>query len=106
MRSQLSAQRRQASTHSCISPTSSQLAAQARQISAQARQVIAIEQQHGRPCALLHQGGADARAERVKEELGVNAAQVYLAKHRVGRILKKEIARLSAEGKNSPCVSP
>ena len=36
--------------------------------------------------------------ERVKEELGVNAAQVYLAKHRVGRILKKETARLSAEG--------
>jgi RNA polymerase sigma-70 factor (ECF subfamily) len=37
--------------------------------------------------------------ERVKEELGVNAAQVYLAKHRVGRILKREIARLAAEGK-------
>jgi RNA polymerase sigma-70 factor (ECF subfamily) len=36
--------------------------------------------------------------ERVKEELGVNAAQVYLAKHRVGRILKKETARLSEEG--------
>jgi RNA polymerase sigma factor (sigma-70 family) len=37
--------------------------------------------------------------ERVKEELGVNAAQVYLAKHRVGRILKREISRLAAEGK-------
>ena len=37
--------------------------------------------------------------ERVKEELGVNAAQVYLAKHRVGRILKREAARLAAEGK-------
>jgi RNA polymerase sigma-70 factor (ECF subfamily) len=37
--------------------------------------------------------------ERVKEELGVNAAQVYLAKHRVGRILKREVARLAAEGK-------
>lgn len=37
-------------------------------------------------------------ADRVKEELGVNAAQVYLAKHRVGRILKKEAARLAAEG--------
>ena len=37
--------------------------------------------------------------ERVREELGVNAAQVYLAKHRVGRILKKEAARLAAEGK-------
>ena len=36
--------------------------------------------------------------ERVKEELGVNAAQVYLAKHRVGRILKREAARLAAEG--------
>ncbi|MCB1211623.1 MAG: sigma-70 family RNA polymerase sigma factor [Verrucomicrobiales bacterium] len=35
--------------------------------------------------------------ERVKKELGVNAAQVYLAKHRVGRILKREAARL-AEG--------
>lgn len=36
--------------------------------------------------------------ERVRDELGVNAAQVYLAKHRVGRLLKKEAARLSAEG--------
>ncbi|TLD68898.1 sigma-70 family RNA polymerase sigma factor [Phragmitibacter flavus] len=35
--------------------------------------------------------------ERLKEELGVNAAQVYLAKHRVGRLLRKEAARLSAE---------
>jgi RNA polymerase sigma factor (sigma-70 family) len=35
--------------------------------------------------------------ERVKKELGVNAAQVYLAKHRVGRILKKEASRLSGE---------
>jgi len=33
--------------------------------------------------------------ERVKKELGVNAAQVYLAKHRVGRILKREAAKLS-----------
>jgi RNA polymerase sigma-70 factor (ECF subfamily) len=32
--------------------------------------------------------------EKVKKELGVNAAQVYLAKHRVGRILKKETAKL------------
>lgn len=37
--------------------------------------------------------------ERVKEELGVNAAQVYLAKHRVGRILRKEAARLALEGR-------
>ena len=36
--------------------------------------------------------------DRVKAELGVNAAQVYLAKHRVGRILKREAARLAAEG--------
>ncbi len=35
--------------------------------------------------------------ERVKKELGVNAAQVYLAKHRVGRILKREAARLAGE---------
>jgi RNA polymerase sigma factor (sigma-70 family) len=34
--------------------------------------------------------------EKVKEELGVNAAQVYLAKHRVGRILKKEVEKLTA----------
>lgn len=33
--------------------------------------------------------------ERVKKELGVNAAQVYLAKHRVGRILKREAAKLA-----------
>lgn len=32
--------------------------------------------------------------EKVKAELGVNAAQVYLAKHRVGRILKREVAKL------------
>jgi len=35
--------------------------------------------------------------ERVKEELGVNAAQVYLAKHRVGRILKREMTKLASE---------
>jgi RNA polymerase sigma factor (sigma-70 family) len=35
--------------------------------------------------------------ERVKEELGVNAAQVYLAKHRVGRILKREAAKLAED---------
>lgn len=35
--------------------------------------------------------------ERVKKELGVNAAQVYLAKHRVGRILKREAAKLAEE---------
>lgn len=35
--------------------------------------------------------------ERLKAELGVNAAQVYLAKHRVGRLLRKEAARLSEE---------
>lgn len=35
--------------------------------------------------------------EKLKEELGVNAAQVYLAKHRVGRLLRKEAARLAAE---------
>lgn len=33
-------------------------------------------------------------AGKVKDELGVNVAQVYLAKHRVGRILKKELAKL------------
>jgi len=33
-------------------------------------------------------------AAKVAQELGVNVAQVYLVKHRVGALLKKEIARL------------
>lgn len=33
-------------------------------------------------------------AKRVQEHLGVSMAQVYLAKHRVGAVLKKELARL------------
>lgn len=32
--------------------------------------------------------------EKVREELGVSIAQVYLAKHRVGRLLRKEIEAL------------
>ncbi len=36
--------------------------------------------------------------ERIKEELGVNAALVYLARHRVGSILRREAAKLSEEG--------
>ena len=32
----------------------------------------------------------------VAKTLGVNAAQVYLAKHRVGRVLKREIKSLEA----------
>jgi len=35
--------------------------------------------------------------ERIKDELGVNAAQVYLAKHRVSRILRKEMTKLAEE---------
>jgi RNA polymerase sigma factor (sigma-70 family) len=34
--------------------------------------------------------------ERVREELGVSTAQVYLAKHRVGRLLRKEIEALES----------
>ena len=33
-------------------------------------------------------------ASKVKEELGISIAQVYLAKNRVGRILKKELEKL------------
>jgi len=33
-------------------------------------------------------------AKRVQEYLGVSMAQVYLAKHRVGAVLKRELARL------------
>ena len=36
-------------------------------------------------------------AEKVRDELGVSIAQVYLAKHRVGSILKKEIQKLEKE---------
>ena len=36
-------------------------------------------------------------AERVIKELGVSSSQVYLAKHRVGGLVKKEIARLQDE---------
>ena len=34
-------------------------------------------------------------ADKVKSQLGVSMSQVYLAKHRVGKILKKELARLN-----------
>lgn len=36
-------------------------------------------------------------ANKVKTELGVSIAQVYLAKHRVGAILKKEIQQLEKQ---------
>lgn len=36
-------------------------------------------------------------AEKIKAELGANAAHVYLTKHRVGKMLKKEAQRLSEE---------
>lgn len=35
----------------------------------------------------------------VARSLGVNAGQIYLAKHRVGRALRKELKRLKAEGR-------
>ncbi len=34
---------------------------------------------------------------RVQEQLGVSMSQVYLAKHRVGKILKKELAKLNED---------
>ena len=36
-------------------------------------------------------------AQRVQEKLNVSMAQVYLAKHRVGSVLKKELAKLEDE---------
>ena len=36
-------------------------------------------------------------AKQVREELGVSMAQVYLAKHRVGAMVKKEIATIQAQ---------
>ena len=35
--------------------------------------------------------------EKVKKALGVSVAQVYLAKHRIGSILKKEIQKLEKQ---------
>lgn len=37
-------------------------------------------------------------AKRVQDQLNVSMAQVYLAKHRVGSVLKKELAKLEDEG--------
>ena len=36
-------------------------------------------------------------ASKVQEHLGVSMAQVYLAKHRVGSVLKKELAKLDQD---------
>ncbi len=36
-------------------------------------------------------------AAKVQEQLGVSMSQVYLAKHRVGKILKKELTRLNED---------
>lgn len=36
-------------------------------------------------------------AKKVQEHLGVSMAQVYLAKHRVGSVLKKELAKLEEQ---------
>lgn len=38
-------------------------------------------------------------AQKVAKELGVNVAQVYLAKHRVSALMKKEIKALESNGK-------
>ena len=40
-------------------------------------------------------------AKRVQEQLQVSMAQVYLAKHRVGSILKRELAKLEEDGNGS-----
>jgi RNA polymerase sigma-70 factor (ECF subfamily) len=37
-------------------------------------------------------------AKKVQDHLNVSMAQVYLAKHRVGSVLKKELARLEEDG--------
>ncbi len=37
-------------------------------------------------------------AKKVQDHLNVSMAQVYLAKHRVGAVLKKELARLEEDG--------
>lgn len=37
-------------------------------------------------------------AKKVQDQLGVSMAQVYLAKHRVGSVLKKELEKLSEDG--------
>lgn len=44
-------------------------------------------------CYVVKEWGVD----KVKEELEVTATQVYLAKHRVGRLMRKEIERLEAQ---------
>jgi RNA polymerase sigma-70 factor (ECF subfamily) len=36
-------------------------------------------------------------ASKVQEKLNVSMAQVYLAKHRVGNVLKRELAKLEEE---------
>jgi RNA polymerase sigma-70 factor (ECF subfamily) len=36
-------------------------------------------------------------AQKVQQKLNVSMAQVYLAKHRVGAVLKKELAKLEEE---------
>ena len=38
-------------------------------------------------------------AKKVQEQLGVSMAQVYLAKHRVGSVLKKELIKLEKDAK-------
>jgi len=38
-------------------------------------------------------------AKKVQDQLGVSMAQVYLAKHRVGSVLKKELAKLEKDAK-------
>ena len=40
-------------------------------------------------------------AKKVQEHLGVSMAQVYLAKHRVGSVLKKELAKFDKDSEEN-----
>ena len=42
------------------------------------------------------------RASEVRRKLGVSIAQVYLAKHRVGSLLRKEVEFIRAQGESKP----
>lgn len=57
---------------------------------ASVKQLVAPEQFQIYDCYVIKQWSVS----KVKEELGVSSAQVYLAKHRVGGILRKEIKKL------------
>jgi RNA polymerase sigma-70 factor (ECF subfamily) len=45
-------------------------------------------------------------ARRVAESLGVSRARVYLTKHRIGRLLEREVKRLEGQAGREPCFKP